>query len=92
MRAKSLPSPAATSLTVADVAAETATSVGTVLQWIASRQLVAINVSRSVRAKKPRWRIRRSDLDAFLAARTHTAPPPRAPRRSRVPDDVLRFY
>ncbi len=63
----------------------------TVLGWIRSGELRAINVGRRLGAKKPRWRITAEALDAFEVLRTPTAPSPRARRRKRSAD-VIEFY
>ena len=55
-------------LSVAEVASEIGVRPDLVLSWVASRHLVAADVSRG-RGVRPRWRIDRRDLDAFLAAR-----------------------
>ena len=49
-------------LTPAQVAGELQVTVVTVRRWIASREL------RAMKAGPRRWMIRRSDLNAFLAA------------------------
>jgi excisionase family DNA binding protein len=49
-------------LTPAQVAEELQVTVVTVRRWIASREL------RATKAGPRRWMIRRSDLEAFLAA------------------------
>jgi len=67
--------------TVADVAKLYAVGTATVIQWIRSNELRAVNVSRSRLSKKPRWRITQSALDAFEAARGASAPPERKQRR-----------
>jgi len=63
----------------------------TVLTWIHSGELKAVNVSRKAGAKKPRWRITEQALAEFEAQRTPTPPVPRARRRKR-PADVIVFY
>lgn len=63
---------------------------GTVLGWIRSGQIKALNVGRTPGAKRPRWRITQGAVDAFEASRTATPPEPRA-RRSK-PADVVNFY
>jgi excisionase family DNA binding protein len=63
----------------------------TVLAWIASGELVAINVSRK-RGRKPRWRITEESLQAFELLRASAPQPPRTKRRSRKPADVVKFY
>ena len=66
-------------------------SEGTVLGWIRSGELRAMNVGRKPGAKKPRWRITESALDAFEQLRTPTPPMPRTRRRKRQ-TDVVEFY
>ena len=63
----------------------------TVLGWIASGELKAVNVGRRLGAKKPRWRITQEALEAFEQLRTATPPAPRTRRRKR-PADVIEFY
>jgi hypothetical protein len=63
----------------------------TVLGWIRSGELRAINVGRRPGAKKPRWRITQEALEAFELARTPTPVAPRARRRGR-PAEVIQFY
>lgn len=67
-------------LTPRNVTEEVGVKNDTVLAWIASRQLIAVDVSRGA-GERPRWRIDRRDLDAFLAARRTVAPAPVAQRR-----------
>ncbi len=68
-------------------------SVGehTVLSWIRSGQIRAINVSRK-QSGRPKWRITADSLDSFVKARTPTPPPPRASRRKRPGDAIITFY
>jgi len=63
----------------------------TVLSWIHSGELLAVNVGRTPGAKKPRWRITAESLAAFELIRTHNPPPPRTKRRRRQAD-VIAFY
>jgi excisionase family DNA binding protein len=63
----------------------------TVLGWIRSGELRAVNVGRHQGAKKPRWRITQEALETFEMARTPTPPPPRARRRKR-PLGIIEFY
>lgn len=63
----------------------------TVLQWIRSGELRAVNVGRRPGTKKPRWRITREALEAFELARTPTPSPPRVRRRKRLAE-VIKFY
>jgi hypothetical protein len=55
--------------TVADVASRYAVTSATVIGWIRAGELLAVNVSRSARSKKPRWRITPAALEAFEAGR-----------------------
>jgi Helix-turn-helix domain len=76
--------------TVQDVQRRYNVTVHTVLGWIRSGELKAINVGRRLGAKKPRWRITTEALAAFELTRTPTPPPPRT-RRKRSPE-VVKFY
>lgn len=78
---------------VDDVARRYAVGQKTVLEWIRAGDLLAVDVSRSTRAKKKRLRITAAALEAFEAART-TAPAPQAVtrRRSQANDGVIQFY
>lgn len=78
-------------LTVADVAARYGVASGTVLKWITAGDLAAVNVSRSARSRKPRWRITAAALAAFEARRAPQVAAPRQQRRQK-PADVIEFY
>ena len=78
-------------LSVRDICDRYGVGEHTVLGWIRSGELRAVNVGRTAGAKKPRWRIPQTALEAFELARTHTPPPPRTKRRKR-PADVIQFY
>lgn len=77
--------------TVRDISERFGVSEHTVLSWINSGELRAINVGRKADARKPRWRITAAALEAFEAMRTATPPPPRTKRRKRL-GDVIQFY
>jgi excisionase family DNA binding protein len=62
----------------------------TVLTWIKSGELKAINVGRRPGMKKPRWRITADALATFELIRTHNPPPPRTRRRKQ--SAVIEFY
>lgn len=79
-------------LTVADIQKRFGVSEGTVLGWIRGGELAALNVGRSPRSAKPRWRVSPAALAAFEAARTATAPAPRAVGRAKSVGDVVQFY
>ena len=70
-------------ITREQVAKRLGTDVDAVSALIASEQLAAVNVARSRTAKRPTWRIRPEDLEAFeLRRMTGTAPTTRrAPKR-----------
>jgi excisionase family DNA binding protein len=63
----------------------------TVLGWIRTGQLRAVNVGRSPGARKPRWRIPESAIAEFEAARTPTPPAPQT-RRGKRSAEVIEFY
>jgi excisionase family DNA binding protein len=81
----------ASTLSVHDLCERYGVSEHTVLGWIRSGELRAVNVGRRPGSKKPRWRVTAEALAAFETARTPTPPPPRARRRKR-PADVIEFY
>lgn len=78
-------------LSVRDVCEHFDVGEHTVLGWIRSGELRAVNVGRRQGAKKPRWRITPEALAAFEQLRTPTPPPPRTPRKKR-PAEVIEFY
>lgn len=55
----------------------------TVLHWIASGQLRAINVGVDPGKQKPRWRITEEALREFELARSTSPPPTPSPRKRR---------
>jgi hypothetical protein len=55
--------------------------------------LKAVNVGRSAKTKRPRWRITQAALDAFEASRTPTATVETSGKaRRKKPTDVREFY
>jgi excisionase family DNA binding protein len=78
-------------LSVCDLCERYGVGEHTVLGWIRSGELRAVNVGRRPGAKRPRWRITQEALAAFEMARTQTPPPPKSRRRNR-PADVIEFY
>ena len=78
-------------LTVREVAERYGVGEQTVLGWVRSGQLRAINVGRSPAAKKPRWRITAEALETFQLVRTHSPPQPARRRRKRQAE-VAEFY
>ena len=77
--------------TVDDLTIRFGVTVHTVLAWIRSGELKAVNVGRTPARKKPRWRITEQALAQFEAARTPAPPVPRAKRRKQ-PEGVFEFY
>lgn len=63
----------------------------TVLSWIRSGELQAVNVGRAI-GGKPHWRIPSEAIQAFelLRSANTTAPQPR--RRTKQSADVVKFY
>jgi hypothetical protein len=78
------PSPAA-------VAAELSIRRATVLAWIQSGELGAINLAERA-TDPPRWRIPRETLERFLESRRAKPPALRPARRRRPPADVIQFF
>ena len=78
-------------LSVKQVCERYSVSEGTVLGWIRSGELRAMNIGRKPGAKKPRWRITESALEAFEQMRTPTPPMSKTRRRKRQAD-VVEFY
>ena len=78
-------------LTVKDVAERYAVGLHTVLAWIRSGQLRAMNMGRTIAGRKPRWRIREADLEAFEVSRTQGPQVPKV-RRTRPATGVIQFY
>lgn len=74
-------------LTPAEVAAELGLTRDVVLCWIHQHMLVASDVSRRA-GQRPRWRIDRADLDAFLASRRTIQAEPKPSRRKAPPSTV----
>ena len=69
-------------LTTRQVAEMLSVDIGKVGDWLAAGDLVGVNVAKVSGGIRPRWRISRQALEAFLAARQTHQPVP-APRRRR---------
>ena len=80
-----------TFLSVAEIGDRMAVKTDTVLAWINSGQLRAINVA-SPGCHRPRWRIDSADLDHFLAERRTAPRPPATRRRRRKNDHIIQFF
>jgi excisionase family DNA binding protein len=77
-------------LTVADVASTLKISEDSVLGHIQTKRLRAVNVGSGVR--RPRWRIRREDLDQFLELRVADPVAPRQRQRKKTTEKVTRYF
>jgi len=79
--------------TIRDLQIRFGVSVHTVLGWVNSGELKALNVGVTLGKKKPRWRVTADALAAFEAARAPTPATPRvAARKKKQPGDVIAFY
>jgi excisionase family DNA binding protein len=76
---------------VREVAEHYGVSEHTVLAWIRSGELRAVNVGRRPGAGKPRWRVSQAALEAFEALRTPAPPAPRGRRKKRSAE-ICEFY
>jgi hypothetical protein len=80
-----------TMLTVKDLVGHFNVSPHTVLGWIASGQLPAVNVGVSPGKRKPRWRVTSTAVAEFEATRMTMKAPPRAKRKTKDPE-IVEFY
>lgn len=64
-------------LTIKELCERYGVNEHTVLGWIRTGELKAVNVGRRPGTKKPRWRITADALATFELIRTHNPPPPR---------------
>lgn len=78
-------------LSVVAVAKRYGVTEETVLVWIRSGELQAVNVSRNPHSRRPRWLISQAALDAFELKRTNNPPTPPIARRKK-PAGVVEFY
>jgi hypothetical protein len=72
------------------IAKHYAVGVGTVLGWIRSGELAAINVGSG--AKRPRWRIMPDALEAFERRRAAQPATKPARRRRKADPAVIEFF
>jgi uncharacterized protein YjcR len=70
---------------IADVAEALGVSPDTVKLWISRGELVALNVSLNRHSRKPRLRVRESDLETFLNDRQTVSPMKRRVRQNNPP-------
>lgn len=75
-------------LTIADCAKRLAVSEDSVLALVRSGRLRASNIGLG--AIRPRWRVRPSDLETLLDART--APTPAARRRKQRREAMVEYF
>lgn len=78
------------SVTPAEYAKARGISGDKVLGWIASGELVAVNVAQSANGRRPRWRISLDAIEAFERSRSTVAKPPAKPKR-RCPQTVKQY-
>ncbi|MBI3461846.1 MAG: helix-turn-helix domain-containing protein [Planctomycetes bacterium] len=64
--------------------------VGQVHGWIRSGELPAYDLSAR-RGSRPRWKVMRADLDAFLLRRRAQAPAPRVRRRRKPATPIVEY-
>jgi hypothetical protein len=76
---------------VPDLCERYAVGPHTVLTWIRSGELRAVNVARRP-GGRPSWRVTAEAVAAFEAARTPTPASPRGRRAKRAAGDVVEFY
>jgi len=74
-----------TTHSINDVSEALGVSPDTVKLWISRGELIALNVSLNRHSRKPRLRVRESDLEAFLNARQTGCPVKSRPRRNVTP-------
>lgn len=79
-------------LTVRNLVERYSVTEHTILGWIRSGELKAINVGRKPGAKKPRWRITPEALETFEILRQSEAPPQQKRRRRNHHQNVIEFY
>lgn len=77
--------------TVRDIEERYGVTERTVLHWIHTGQIKAINVGVEPGKKKPRWRFTAAAVDAFEAARASAPAVPPICRRKRQPSEVIEF-
>jgi hypothetical protein len=87
---RSLPAVTRPWLTPPQYARELGVKDTTVLSWIRSGELVAINVAKPG-AIRPRFRIHRSEAVAFEQRRL-AGPAPKIQRRRRQPEGIIEFF
>jgi excisionase family DNA binding protein len=79
-------------LQVKEVASRCGVGVHTVLAWIRSGELRAMNMGRTLAGRKPRWRVRPTDLANFEMVREAGPRTPKPRRGRRQQESVIQFY
>jgi excisionase family DNA binding protein len=79
-------------LTISEVAERYSVDPHSVLDWVRSGELRAVNVGRSPGRKKPRWRIPLAAVEQFELIRSFSPTPPRTRRRKRQPSEIIQYY
>lgn len=82
-------------LTVANIADRLGIDDDTVRGWLATKQLRGVNVAKNPNGKKARWRVRETDLEAFLERRATGQPSPASTPRRETPKragNVIEFF
>ena len=64
----------------------------TILCWISSGELKAINVGRKPGLKKPRWRITEQALEDFELSRQTISPQSKRKRSRKQDAETIEFY
>lgn len=82
--------PARAYLTPPEIAAETGSRPETVISWIRSGELPAVDFARRG-ATRPRFRVNRADYETFLAGRAVQSPAPRRPGRRQADPGVTEY-
>jgi excisionase family DNA binding protein len=78
-------------LTPAEVAELWGVAASTVIGWIKSGRLRAVNVSKNASSQRPRYRIDSADLADFERLRQVGAPEPAPSRRKKTPGLIERY-
>lgn len=76
-------------LTTSQAAERLAVTIEQIVTMIRTGNLRAINISVG---SKSRWRIASSDLEAFIAARTHKPSPVQPRRRRKMPAPKVDYF
>lgn len=77
--------------TVPQLADEYGVTQHTVLGWIRSGELAAVNVARKS-GGRPQWRISREAIERFEAGRTATPKPAATKTRRQKSPEVIEFF